>query len=111
MTCRQYVVMADQSISISYAEPGQGGQPYLFLTTADATSLGLCGLGGIALSTGGSGTGSSGSTSANSNAKSGGGSSRASSSAALSMVAPHPAVFGAGVLILVVAGAFGQRFA
>ena len=112
-TCRQYVVGADQSISISYADPGQGGQPYLFLTTADATSLGLCGLGKAALSTVGSSNSGSSSSNGNSGSEggSGGSSDKSTSSAALSMISPHPAVVGAGVLMLVVAGAFGKRFA
>jgi len=109
--------MDNQSISISYAGAGAGGMPYLFLTTADATSLGICGLGGgLNVATAGTDTKSSTSDAAlssggGSTSGSSGGSSRNTGSAALSQVAPHPAVVGAGVLVLVVAGAFGRRFA
>jgi hypothetical protein len=92
--------MADQSVTVSYAQPGQGGMPYLFVTTTDATSLGLCGLGGLGSVTA---DGSTNSVTNNAAASTG--------SAALSMIAPHPAVVGAGVLVLVAAASFGRFFA
>jgi alpha-amylase len=106
LSCKQSTVMAEQSISVSYADSGYGGMPYLFMSTTDATALGLCGLGTTtAAVTGGS---SGGSTKSNTGGSSSSGS---TSSAALNSVSPHPAVVGAGVLVLVAAGALGRFFA
>jgi len=44
LSCRQMPVGSDDSITISYAQPGYGGMPYVFLSLADATSIGICGL-------------------------------------------------------------------
>lgn len=94
--------MADQSISVSYGDAGQGGMPYVFISRTDATALNLCnlGTGSAAISTGNTSGGSS----------SGGGSSK-TGSAGFGATAPHPAIVGAGVLVLVAAGAFGRFYA
>jgi alpha-amylase len=44
LSCRQMPVGSDDSITISYATPGYGGMPYVFLSLADAQSIGICGL-------------------------------------------------------------------
>jgi len=44
LSCRQMPVGSDDSITISYAQPGYGGMPYVFLSLADAQSIGICGL-------------------------------------------------------------------
>jgi alpha-amylase len=44
LSCRQMPVGADDAITISYATPGYGGMPYVFLSMSDAQSIGICGL-------------------------------------------------------------------
>ena len=44
LSCRQMPVGSDDTITISYAQPGYGGMPYVFLSLADAQSIGICGL-------------------------------------------------------------------
>ena len=90
LSCKQYSVGSDQSLSVSYAEGGAGGMPYLFISRSDASDLHSCGLGVPTLAA------ASGSD---------------EKSAAAGGAAAHPAVVGAGVLVLVAAGAFGRLFA
>jgi alpha-amylase len=44
LSCRQMPVGSDDSITISYATPGYGGMPYVFLSLGDAQAIGICGL-------------------------------------------------------------------
>ncbi|KAK4686429.1 hypothetical protein P7C73_g3699, partial [Tremellales sp. Uapishka_1] len=51
LTCRQYAVGSDESLSISYGAPGSGGEPYIFISQTDAAKMGLCGSLGVSVYT------------------------------------------------------------
>ncbi|KAK8864242.1 hypothetical protein IAR55_001488 [Kwoniella newhampshirensis] len=48
LSCKQYTVGSGGAISVSYAAPGYGGMPYVFVSQMDAQALKLCGNVGVA---------------------------------------------------------------
>ncbi|TXT03830.1 hypothetical protein VHUM_04351 [Vanrija humicola] len=43
LSCHQFITGSGGSLSISYAQDGYGGLPYIFATASDAKTLGICG--------------------------------------------------------------------
>lgn len=43
LSCQQYITGSGGSLSISYAQSGYGGLPYIFATAGDAKALSICG--------------------------------------------------------------------
>lgn len=42
MSCRQFTVTSDGSVTVSYAASGYGGMPYIFMTQQDVSNLNWC---------------------------------------------------------------------
>jgi alpha-amylase len=47
LSCKSFTTGSDGTISVSYAAPGYGGMPYIFMSQADVQSLGVCSTGGV----------------------------------------------------------------
>nr|WVH01977.1 alpha-amylase [Naematelia aurantialba] len=47
LSCKIFAVGTEESLSVSYADPGYGGMPYVFISQTDAAAIKICGQVGV----------------------------------------------------------------